>query len=306
VTAKRRPVPAIELGGSHVTAALVDVAAGEVLSRSARRADIDPSGSAEEILGAIVACGRQLRAAPDSSWGVALPGPFDYERGVGLFQSVGKFESLYGIDVRAALAGELPGPPASITFVNDAEAFMWGERLYGAAAGSKRCAGITLGTGIGSAFFADESVQRQGPGVPPEGRVDLLEVDGAPLEDQISTRALVREYDRRTRTLVKGAAEIAERARAGDLIAREVLESAFHALGAALRPWLRRFGTECLVAGGAMTGSWDLIGPALSSGLGAGPGGPLEALVVRVAAHPADAALLGAAARARPTEAGEL
>lgn len=136
--------------------------------------------------------------------------------------------------------------------------------------------------------------------------MDLLEVDGAPLEDRISTRALVREYDRLTGTLVKGVAEIFDRARAGDPTAREVLESAFHALGAALRPWLRRFGAECLVVGGAMTGSWELIGPALSSGLGASPGGPLEALVVRVGVHPVDAALLGAAARAQLTEAGQL
>jgi glucokinase len=289
-----------------VTAALVDVAAGEVLSGTARTAAIDPSGSAEDILGAVVACGRRLPAVRENSWGVALPGPFDYERGFGLFQNVGKFESLYGVDVRAALTAGLPGPPASITFVNDAEAFMWGERLYGAAAGFRRCTGITLGTGVGSAFFADQSVQRQGPGVPPEGRVDLLEVDGAPLEDRISTRALVREYDRLTGTLVKGVAEIFDRARAGDPTAREVLESAFHALGAALRPWLRRFGAECLVVGGAMTGSWELIGPALSSGLGASPGRPLEALVVRVGVHPVDAALLGAAARAQLTEAGQL
>ena len=212
---------------------------------------------------------------------------------------MGKFEALYGVDVRGALEDGLPGPPASITFLNDAEAFMWGERLFGAAAGYARCVGITLGTGVGSAFFAGGAVRRSGAGVPPEGRVDLLEIDGSPLEDVVSTRALLREYRLRTGAAVGGGAELATRARAGEGVAAAVLSSSFERLGTALRPWLEAFGAQALVVGGAMTGSWDLVCPALSQGLHGVMPSCLEGLVVVVAAHPADAALLGAAARAR-------
>ena len=67
-------------------------------------------GSAHELLSAIIACGCGLSAAAGQRWGVAIPGPFDYERGIGLFADVGKFEALCGVDVREALAAGLPGP----------------------------------------------------------------------------------------------------------------------------------------------------------------------------------------------------
>ena len=47
---------------------------------------------------------------------------------------------------------------------------------------------------------------------------------------------------------------------------------AFEQLGAALRPWLQDFKAKTLVVGGSMTGSWDLIGPALLDGMRGGDG----------------------------------
>jgi glucokinase len=295
-------VPVVEIGGSHVVAAMVDLGAGVVVPGSSHRADLDPAGSAEEILGTVIACSAALPAAPGERWGVALPGPFDYERGVGLFTGVAKFESLYGVDVGKALMGGLAGPPASVAFLNDAEAFAWGEWLFGAAAGYRRCVFLTLGTGIGSAFIADGTIRRSGPGVPPEGHAHLMQIDGRPLEDTVSTRAIERGYARRTGSAQAGVATIASLARAGDPAAATVLSSAFRQLGTALRPYLQDFAAQALVVGGAMTRSWDLIGPAFEDGLSRAADGAdsaLRGLKVSVAANMADAALLGAAAYAQ-------
>ena len=281
---------------------MVDLAAGAVVPGSARRKDLDPDGSEAEILGQVVACGALLPAAGGERWGVAIPGPFDYERGVGLFAGVGKFEALYGTDLSGALMAGLPGPPAHVTFLNDAEAFARGEGLFGAAAGCQRAVFLTLGTGIGSAFLVGGVVQRSGPGVPPEGRVDLLQIAGLPLEEVVSTRAIERGYARRAGTAVRGAAEVASRARAGDAAAAAVLGSAFCRLGAALRPYLEVFAPQVLVVGGAMAGSWGLIGSSFREGLSGGAAassGALRGLTVLTAAKPADAALLGAAACAQ-------
>ena len=289
--------PAVEIGGSHVAAAMVDLAAGVLVPGSTRRDDLDPSGTADEILGQVLACSAGLPAAPGERWGVALPSPFDYARGVALYAGVGKFEALYGTDVGKVLMAGLPGPPGSMAFLNDAEAFAWGEWLFGAAAGYDRCVFLTLGTGIGSAFLAGGAIQRSGPGVPPEGMVHLLRIEGRPLEEVVSTRAIDADYARRTGLALKGAAEVARRARAGDAAAATVLDSAFRHLGAALRPYLAVFAPQVLILGGAMTGSWDLIGPSLEAGLyGAGAPGDLT---ISLAAHPAGAALLGAAAYAQ-------
>lgn len=296
-------LPVLEIGGTHVTAALVDLGAGDVVSGSAHREPLDSSGSAGRIVDAILRCGTRVPAGSGLPWGVAVPGPFDYEGGVALFTGVGKFEALYGTDLRAALTDGLPQRPAGMRFLNDADAFLLGEWRSGAAAGHHRCAGLTLGTGIGSAFLADGVPRGSGTGVPPEGRVDLLRVDGRPLEDVVSRRAIRAAYRAGTATVDYGSdgdavpdvAEIAARARRGDPVARSVLRTAFGTLGGVLAPWLAAFRATALVVGGSMTGSWDLIGPALREGLARAGNGQGAVPGVRVAARPDRAALLGAA-----------
>jgi glucokinase len=228
---------------------------------------------------------------------VAIPGPFDYRQGVAWFTGVGKFDSLYGMNLGAALAARLPGPPGHLRFLNDAHAFLRGEWLFGAAAGHDRCAGITLGTGIGSAFLLHGRLQHDGPAVPPQGRVDLLRINGQPLEEVVSSRAITRAYQRQAAATVTGVAEIATRATNGDPIAADVIRAAFERLGAALAPWLASFHATVLVAGGAMTGSWNLIKPALQAGLSLHGQAPTP-LTVSVAARGDHAPLLGAAAHA--------
>lgn len=288
----------LELGGSHVSAALVDVGGGVLSEPKDLRGPISPSGDAAEILGSIVACASQLPVAGGERWGVALPGPFDYEKGVAWYDGVGKFESLYGLDVGRALTKALPGPPAEVVFMNDAHAFLWGEWLFGAAAGCGRVVAITLGTGVGSAFLARGGVLRDGPDLPPEGRVDLLTIEGQPLEEVVSTRAIQRQYKLRTGQDTSGTAEIADRARSGDEAAGKVLREAFLRLGQALAPWVVAFRADVLVVGGAMTGSWDLVGPPLTEGL-CPPSVPSPSGVrVTLGARGNEAPLLGAGAYA--------
>ncbi len=297
----REPVPVLEIGGTHVTAALVDPVAGEVLPGSAHRDRLDADGSAPEVIGAVLRCAARLPVAAGALWGVAVPGPFDYAAGVALFEGVGKFDALYGTDVRAELTEGLPYRPAGVAFLNDADAFLLGEWVSGAAAGQRRCAGLTLGTGVGSAFLVDGVPVDQGPGVPPQGRADLLEADGRPLEDTVSRRAIRSAYARRTGTGgsdVPDVAEIAARAAGGEEAAHSVLETAFGTLGAVLGPWLGEFGAGVLVVGGSMTGSWDLLGPPLVAGLRQAGGAAAARLEVRVAVRPDRSALIGAARHA--------
>jgi hypothetical protein len=118
---------------------------------------------------------------------------------------------------------------------------------------------------------------RHGPSVPPQGRADLLEIDGRPLEETVSTRAVLRAHGR-------PATGVLDVIRAGDTAAL----TAYRRLGEALAPWIRRFRAQAVVAGGAVAGSWEVIGPLLAAGLG-------SAADIRPAARPHTAAHLGAA-----------
>lgn len=281
-------VPVLEIGGTHVTAALVDAGARRV--RAQTRSSIDADGSAAALLESFAAAARALQAGPDRTWGVALPGPFDYARGVGDFAGVAKFAALTGVRVGDELSARLDA--RAIRFVNDADAFAIGEAVLGGVAG--RAAFLTLGTGIGSCFLDDGVPVHDAPGIPPGGRVHLLHHAGLPLEDVVSTRAIVRAHAEAGGARLD-VRTIADRARHGDARAAAVFERAFVALGEALASALTAFDCRTLVVGGAISQAWDLVRPALAAGLSAA-GAPARLDLRPARSH--DSALLGAAVAA--------
>jgi glucokinase len=294
-------IPALEVGGSHVTAAVVDLSTGRVLEPTRSRRALDADGPATDVIRTLLEVAAPVAAAAgrNATLGVAIPGPFDYARGIGRFEGVAKFESLTGLDVGAALRAGLDGIVARVAFLNDADAFVLGEWAWGAAAGHRRVAGVTLGTGVGSGFLDEGRVVVDGPLVPPDGSVHLLPIDGMPLEEAVSRRALLRRARLAIEEFPEDAdvIDVAMLARAGDRRARRVFDDAFAVLGSALAPWLARFEASVLVVGGSMAGSWDLVRPPLVGALRrAEPA--LAGLAVRRAANPEDSALIGAAVHA--------
>jgi glucokinase len=291
-------IPALDIGGTHVTAGVVDLGTREVRPPGTRRFPVPSDGSAARIVAAIVDAALTLDAGPGKHWAIAVPGPFDYARGVALYRGVGKFETLYGLDLRAALMTALP-EPASVTFVNDAAAFLLGEHWAGAARGHERAVGITLGSGVGSAFLVGRTgIVEHGPYVPPQGRADLLAYAGRPLEDTVSRRAVRAAYAHASGSGGEPLAdvrEITDRARGADRAAQRVLSDAMNALGQVIAPWLARFEATVLVVGGSVAGSWDLLaGPLGAAITGAEPDLPAS-FALSPAALPVQAPLLGAA-----------
>jgi glucokinase len=297
-------VAVVEVGGSHVTAALVSAAGNPPAIRNLVTASLDPAASADVLLDVLVSCARELDAPGGARWGVAVPGPFDYGAGVAWYRGVAKFDALYGVDVGRALREGLGvAVAADMVFMGDAEAFAVGEWVFGAGRSLRRILGVTLGTGVGSSFLDGGVAVVDGPTVPPAGRADLLKVDDRPLEESMSARAIVARYAR-AGGQPSSVAAIAELARGGDDRAGAVLDEAFAILGAALAPWVASFGAQVVVVGGAMVRSWDLIAPSLRRGMNVGSNGGTAERVARdqsflvPATHADHAALFGAAYRA--------
>jgi glucokinase len=281
-------VPVLEIGGSHVTAAVVDLGGGQVQRQ--QRLPLDSSGSAEEIIDTLVRAAERVESSA-RHWGIAIPGPFDYVTGVGGFEDVGKFDQLSGVDLGAALRGRL-GPGSRTYFVNDAEAFGVGESVFGAGRGHARTVCLTLGTGIGSAFVANGMTVTSGPDVPPLGYAYRLSWEGRPIEDAVSARALRRRFAGSGGTALD-VHDIAGLARSGDPAAQRAFEDSFLALGGCLGPWVARFRATMLIVGGSIAESFDLIEEPLSAGLRRAS--PELRAVVCLAGGPDTSALLGAA-----------
>lgn len=283
------PTPVLEIGGTHVTAALVST--GESAVVAAERVPLDSAAGAPAILDRLALAAQRIDAPAGAAWGVAIPGPFDYEAGVGSFTGVGKFDSLHGVRLGDQLLRHLRPAPGSVRFVNDATAYGLGEWAAGAARGHDRSVCLTLGTGIGSVFVADGVPVDDGPDVPPDGHAYLLTWRGEPLEETVSRRALRTRYAALTGEAVD-VHEIAARARQGDPTARLVVDDALRALGCVMAPWIRRFGASLLVVGGSVARSWDLVEGPLGEALTAEG---VEGVVVAQAEHLEEAPLHGAA-----------
>jgi glucokinase len=278
-------VVALDLGGTHVTAATVDIRAAEVIAATRARTDLLSASGRDELLERIRSTARAPLSGEAEAAGVAVPGPFDYARGISLLEH--KLESLYGVDLRDELATALTLPPENVRFVNDAEAFLLGEWWAGAAQGHDRAVGITIGSGIGSAFLERGVIVSTGDRVPPDGELHRQLFRGAPVEERISRGALLSRYGDESVDVV----DVAQRARDGDLRAQEAFAELASDLAEFLRPWLAAFAPSCLVVGGSIARSWELLRGGLE---------PLEAevAVVTQAEHIDDAPLLGAARHA--------
>ena len=194
----------VDIGGTHITAALVNVASGVVLEHTVVRHTVDPEDAAGEIINAWAAVIKQVTAFSKESKqlliGIAMPGPFDYEKGISLIKEQKKFRSLFGLNVKKMLAAKLGMEAAQIHFLNDACSFLCGELLGGAVKGEKMAIGITLGTGLGSALYFDESCADA-------ALWDVRFKDGI-AEDYLSTRWFTSEFFKRYDIEVKGVKEM--------------------------------------------------------------------------------------------------
>ena len=255
-------VGALDIGGTHVTAGRVHIESRAVEAGTRVRVPFPPDAGSE--VNRVVEAAAAIASPELRRLGVAAPGPFDYAAGISRITH--KLPGLYG-----------------------AEAFVLGEWWAGAARGQNRVVGITLGTGLGSAFLEHGRFVRSDPRVPAEGALYTLAFRGAPVEETISRQALLDRYGADSQDVE----QIAALARAGEGRAHGVFDELAADLAEFLGPTLEAFAPTCLVVGGSIARAWDLLGPVLEHRLAA-----FRPLLVSRAAAIDDAPLLGAARHA--------
>lgn len=247
----------VDVGGSHISAALCALDSLGVIRLSS--APLTGVSSFEGFVDLIYLLGREVAGTPRRLSGAsfAVPGPFDCEAGISLMEH--KLQWLYGKDLRGAVAARFGWEPGQLRFLNDAAAFLLGEVNAGSARGAKRAVGLTLGTGIGSAFACDGHPVMEGIGVPPGGEIWNFPYRDATVEDLISTRALKAEYATLTGKDVEVKA-IAGTA-GSDPHARQVFETLGRNLGEMIRDLIAPFHPEIVVVGGGIARSSELFLP---------------------------------------------
>src|SRR5215207_4070739 len=160
---------ALDVGGSSVKSALVTNR--QHIVGQVQEDCITSVASAPEILNALAAI---ISAHLENASGLyriafAFPGPFDYVQGISFIHNQAKYDALYGLRLGTELKKILRIPSLEIRYRNDAEAAILGEALYGVGVPYVRLLGVTLGTGLGSAFIAERKLITEGEAVPPHG-----------------------------------------------------------------------------------------------------------------------------------------
>jgi len=241
---------AVDIGGTHVTAALIDMDTRMLIAPSQVRRVVDAAAGAGAIIETWSRCIRAAQAeAVVTGICLAMPGPFDYDNGISLMKGQGKYEALYRLNIKALLAQQLATAPARFFIRNDAACFLQGEVFAGVLGGVEKAAGVTLGTGLGTAFYEGGHAQS----------ADLwsLPFGEGIAEDYLSTRWFVERFVALSGQRLNGVKEIAAR-----LNTDERVMQLFREFGRNLGAFLCRFveikNADAVVIGGniALAYAW--------------------------------------------------
>jgi glucokinase len=253
-----------DIGGSHISCAAIDLVTGKIIRETLTESAVDNQAQASVIIsvwaGALSGVLEKVHFEKVKGIGFAMPGPFDYVRGICYIKGVAKYENLYGFNISDAISSSLDVPEDFlIRFMNDASSFAVGEAWTGSASGVDRSLSITLGTGFGSAFIRNRIPIVDGPVVPKLGCIYHLPYRDGIADDYFSTRGLLGRYKKLTGKELTGVKKLAELA-SSDRIATDLFTDFGDNLGLFLAPWLKKFEAEILVIGGNISHAYELFG----------------------------------------------
>jgi polyphosphate glucokinase len=171
----------IDIGGTGIKAAIVDVVTGELVSERMKVAT-PVGGSPDDIIAATISLLEKLAPEADAPIGVCFPAIVLRGR---TMSAANVSKQWIGLEAEALFEKAIG---KDVHFVNDADAAGFAEAKYGAAKGKPGLIILTtLGTGIGSALIYNGVLI-------PNSELGHLEIDGRDAERRASNA--VRERSR--------------------------------------------------------------------------------------------------------------
>jgi glucokinase len=268
----------VDLGGTHVRAGRVRD--GKIESSISR--PISSAASAGVVLGEVFGAIDAVLDGGISGIGFCVPSIVDVDTGV--VYSVVNIPSWREVPLKE----ELEHRYGVRSFINnDANAFAVGELYFGKGRGHRNLVGIVIGTGLGAGVIINGRLY-SGTNCG-AGEIGNVPYRGSTLESWCSGTFL------RQASGMDGEA-VYDRARAGDRVAQELLDSVGTALGDAILIALYAYDPEIVILGGSVSLAYPLFERAVRERLQSYAFPHALRRLQIVCSETNDVALLGAAA----------
>lgn len=256
----------VDIGGSHISSAVVNSDNLKIIPETYFSGSVDSKGSKEIIIQKWAEIINQtLEVIKESlilnkTIGIAfsMPGPFQYQNGIAMFEGNDKYEALYNVSVAEELSKYLTVENVSFRFLNDASCFGVGAALkQESKTGNHKVIAITLGTGFGAAFLDSKLPIIQGDNVPHNGCLWDKPFNDNIADNYFSTRWFLDQYEKNTgERLTDGVKEIAS---IENYATAKIFEDFANNLSEFLSPHIINFEADSLVIGGNIAKSQRLF-----------------------------------------------
>lgn len=240
---------------------LLDVGGSFIKCSDGRTVPVDSGGTRGSVTASLKEAAGELSDLDKLA--VAIPGPFNYDEGI--FMMKHKYASVYG----EKFSSLIDAPDSlQLAFIHDVNCMLLGEMNSGAARGYSNVSLVAIGTGLGHAICKDGHILKNALGSPSVPVYNLPYRDGI-LEDYVSKRGIRRLYVEAGGRLDNDLSvkDIADLARKGDAPALTAFGQAGNILGGVMADVLSRHNIECLLFGGQISRSFDLIETTLRKSL---------------------------------------
>lgn len=259
----------MDVGGTHITSAVIDVTEMKVLKSSVNKESFDSNLPVNQVMDFWE---KSIRLSLNNSGienvdgiTVCFPGPFDYKNGVSMVKGQAKYENFYGLNIGKLIRERISlSDDYTVFFENDAVCFGKGEVYKDKNNLSKKVMAVTLGTGLGSSFIGKGVSISTGIEVPTDGEIWNLPFKNGIAEDYVSLRGLLSKYFTLSGIQLESGLELYNRAREGDQKALKAFEVMGEDLAEIVIPWLNNFSAEHFIIGGKIANSSSLFLPSFN------------------------------------------
>lgn len=261
---EKRFAIAMDVGGSHITSAIVDLSEMKVFEESIFKVSFNSNLPTAEVMdyweNAIRTLLEKSEVGKLSGIALAVPGPFDYEEGTCWIKDQDKYNHFYGLNIKDLLRERFNfNPDFPIVFENDAKSFGKGEVYKNMENLPKNVMAITLGTGLGACFIENGKIVNTGFTVPKNGEIWNLPYKNGVAEDAVSLRGLLSNYQNLSNIKASNGLELYTLAIKGNKKALEAFSLFGEDLAEIILPWLKSFDANMLVIGGKIANAGNLF-----------------------------------------------